>query len=96
MSHIQIRPSRDLRNNYSEISSLVKDHNPVIITNNGVGDTVLISMEKYAEFEDYLQHRYILGELAKAEEQAADPNTKWFTHDEVWSAIMDRRNKRNV
>ena len=96
MSHIQVRPARDLRNKYPEISSLVKDHNPVIITNNGVGDTVLISMEKYAEFEDYMHHRHILAELAQAEEQAADPNTKWFTHDEVWDEITSRRGKRNV
>ena len=91
MSNIQVRPSRDLRNKYREISSLVKENNPVIITNNGKGDTVLISMEKYAEFEDYMQHRYILAELAKAEEQAADPNTKWLTHDEVWNEILSQR-----
>ena len=91
MSYVQVRSARDLRNNYPEISSLVKDHKPVVITNNGIGDTVLISMEKYTEFENYTHHRYILNELAKAEERAADPNTKWYTHDEVWGRIMDRR-----
>ena len=96
MGNVQVVPSRDLRNKYTEISKYVKENNPVIITNNGKGDTVLISMEEYAKFEDYIQHRYILGELAKAEEEAADPNTKWFTHDEVWGEIMSRKNNKDV
>ena len=96
MPNVQVRPSRDLRNNYSEISNLVKDNNPVIITNNGRGDTVLISMEKYAEFENYMHHRYIMKELAEAEKKAADPNTKWYTHEEVWSKILAGRDNESV
>ena len=96
MVNVQVVPSRDLRNKYAEISKHVKENNPVIITNNGKGDTVLISMEEYTKFEDYIQHRYILEELAKAEEEAADKETKWFSHDEVWSEIMSRRNKKDV
>ena len=30
-----VRPSRDLRNHYAEISGIIKEHNHVIITNQG-------------------------------------------------------------
>ena len=30
-----VRPSRDLRNHYAEISEMLKDHDHVIITNHG-------------------------------------------------------------
>ena len=95
MPHVQVRPSRDLRNHYREIADIAKKSNPVIITNHGKGDTVLISMDDYAKFEDFIQHRYIIAELEKAEQEAADPSTDWYTHDEVWSEIWERR-KKNV
>jgi len=50
-------------------------------------------MEDYAKFEDYTQHRYIIDELIKAELEAADPNTQWHAHDEVWGEIWERRGK---
>ena len=95
MPHVQVRPSKDLRNHYREIADIAKTNNPVIITNHGRGDTVLISMDDYAKFEDFIQHRYIIDELKKAEQEAADPNTNWYTHDEVWGEIWERR-KNNV
>ena len=33
-----VRPSRDLRNHYAELSEMLKDHNHVIITNHGRDD----------------------------------------------------------
>ena len=40
-----VRPSRDLRNHYAELSEMLKDHNHVIITNHGRGESVLINIE---------------------------------------------------
>lgn len=85
-----VRPSRDLRNNYAEISGLVKEHNQVIITNNGRGDSVLISMEDYAQYEEYLHRRYVAEELAKAKAQAADPATERKSHQEVWGMLNEK------
>ncbi len=45
---ISIRPSKDIRNNYAEISKLAKDH-PVAITVNGREDTVLMSHEQFMQ-----------------------------------------------
>ena len=78
-----VRPSRDLRNHYAEISGIIKEHNHVIITNQGRGESVLINIEDYAKYEEYMHQRYV----AKAKRQAADPNTQWQDHDSVWGTL---------
>lgn len=45
---ISIRPSKDLRTNYSQISALSKQ-NPVAITVNGKEDTVILSHELFMQ-----------------------------------------------
>lgn len=50
---ISIRPSKDLRTNYAQISSLAKEH-PVAITVNGKEDTVVLNHNDFME-----QLRYI-------------------------------------
>jgi prevent-host-death family protein len=96
MPHVQVRPSRDLRNNYREIADMLKDNNPVIITNKGKGEAVLISMEEYAKYEDFVQQQYIINALDEAEKRAKDPNTKWYTHEEIWNKIENRKSKKHV
>ena len=49
---ISIRPSKDIRTNYAQISALTRE-NPVAITVNGKEDTVLISHE---DFRDQLHY----------------------------------------
>ena len=61
-----IRPSADLRNKYSEISKLCKEtREPIYITVNGRGDTVLLDMAEYVAMRKELQ---LLQDLAEAEE----------------------------
>jgi len=50
---ISIRPSKELRNNYAQISSLAKD-NPIAITVNGKEDTVIMSHEYFCEQLNYI------------------------------------------
>ena len=54
-----VRPSRDLRNHYAEISDMLKDHDHVIITNHGRGESVLINIEDYARTVEI--HRVLRG-----------------------------------
>ncbi len=54
-----VRPSRDLRNHYAEISEMLKDHDHVIITNHGRGESVLINIEDYARTVEI--HRILRG-----------------------------------
>lgn len=50
---ISIRPSKDIRANYAQISALTRD-NPVAITVNGKEDTVLLSHEDYQQTMHYI------------------------------------------
>ena len=50
---ISIRPSKDIRTNYAQISALTRN-NPVAITVNGKEDTVLLSHEDYTEQQNYI------------------------------------------
>ena len=64
-----IRPSADLRNHYSEISKLCRENRqPVYITVNGRGDTVLMSMENFQQMQTELE---LLRTLADAEEDVS-------------------------
>ena len=51
---ISIRPSKDIRNNYAQISSLTRQ-NPVAITVNGKEDTVLLSHEAFQDQQNYIK-----------------------------------------
>ena len=53
MNSISIRPSKDIRNNYAQISALTRE-NPVAITVNGKEDTVLLSHEEYQNTVHYI------------------------------------------
>ena len=54
MKHaISIRPSKDIRTNYAQISALTRE-NPVAITVNGKEDTVLLSHEDFTEQQNYI------------------------------------------
>lgn len=50
---ISIRPSRDLRNSYAQISALTRQ-NPVAITVNGREDTVVMSHESYVSQQNHI------------------------------------------
>lgn len=50
---ISIRPSKDIRTNYAQISALTRQ-NPVAITVNGKEDTVLLSHEDFQEQIHYI------------------------------------------
>lgn len=50
---ISIRPSKDLRSNYAQISALAKE-NPVAITVNGREDTILLSHDRFVEEQNHI------------------------------------------
>jgi len=61
-----IRPSADLRNHYSEISRTCREgRQPVYITVNGRGDTVLMGIADFQQMQAELE---LLRTLADAEE----------------------------
>ena len=93
---INIRPVSDLRNKYPEIEDLVlKEDEAVYLTKNGYGSMVVMSLEKYAEMIDEIQINKALEErfgnididkmLLETEKELDNPDTKYLTHEEVFS-----------
>ena len=82
---INIRPVSDLRNKYPEIEKLVlKENEEVYLTKNGYGAMVVMSLEKYSKLMSDLEYmEYIENELDEADKEAEDPNTKYYTHEEM-------------
>ena len=87
MLNTHVRPSRDLRNNYAEIVKTLKGHDHIIITNKGVGEAVLIGIEDFAKYEEFLHHRYIYDELQKSKERAKNPDTVLIDSQTVFDNI---------
>lgn len=58
---IHIRPVSDLRNKFPEIEKLVNEGNPVFLTKNGYGSSVLMSIEHFSAKTglsiDYIQKK---------------------------------------
>ncbi len=50
---ISIRPSKDLRNHYAQVSALSRQ-NPVAITVNGREDTVVLCHEQFINQQEYI------------------------------------------
>ena len=82
-----VRPSRDLRNHYAEISDMLKNHDHVIITNHGRGESVLINIEDYAKYEEFMHQRYVAEALAKAKQQVLVEEIRTGTRDILGEAV---------
>jgi len=89
MYKTHVRPVQDIRNNYAELDKIVKEHDHVVITDNGRGTSVLIGIEEYAMYEKFLHKQYIKHKLDEAESSAKNPDTKWLSEDEFWSSVED-------
>lgn len=89
MYNIYARPVRDLRNNYAELAKMTKEHNHIIVTNNGKDETVLMSVDDYNLCRDFLHTQYILKELELAETEAKNTNER-LTHAEVFVKFREK------
>ena len=78
-----VRAVRDLRNNYPEVAQIVKNHNHVIITNNGKSEAVLIPYDEFERYQEFSHIRYVKEKLAEAEAKADDPN-EWISADDLF------------
>ena len=90
MLNTHVRPSRDLRNHYADLVKTLKEHDHIIITNNGVGESVLIGIEDFAKYEEFLHHRFIFEELQKSKEKVGNPDAKLLSMETVFANIEKR------
>ena len=96
MLSAKVRPSRDLRNNYADIVKSLKNNDHIIITNNGVGESVLISIEDYAKYEEYLHRRYIFEELQISKDLPNDHNVELISAADVFARIDSKLEAHEV
>lgn len=75
----RIRPVSDLRNNFADISKIVHDEGkPVILTKNGYGDMVVMSLES---FENFQFHSEVMFKLREAEREAELTQVRYSSKD---------------
>ena len=87
---LDIRPVSDLRNKYPDIEEAVlKSGEPVILTKNGYGSMVLMSLEKYAELTDDLEMKLDEADYAAELNDARDSSEAVFAR--VRSRIRERK-----
>lgn len=80
-----IRPVSDLRNKYTEIEDTVlKEGEPVILTKNGYGFMVVMSLEQYAEMTDEIELKLDEADIA------AGISDERYTAEEVFSRVRER------
>ena len=80
-----IRPSADLRNHYNEISKECREtRQPVYITVNGRGDTVVLNYQEYRQMTAELD---LLRMLAESENDAA--NSRVAPIEETFGGIRE-------
>ena len=81
---LDIRPVSDLRNNFASIEEAVLTKGPVVLTKNGYGSMVVMSLEEYERLSDYIEKA-----LDEAEE-AVKAGAKYLTHDEVFGQFKKK------
>ena len=85
---IKIRPVSDLRNNFTEIESIVKRGEPVYLTKNGYGTMVVMDLQQYAALMDDIELK-----LDQAD-KVAEANDVRYTAEEVFDRARERVNGR--
>ena len=85
---INIRPVSDLRNNFTEIESIVKRGEPVYLTKNGYGTMVVRDLQQYAALMDDIELK-----LDQAD-KVAEANDVRYTAEEVFDRARERVNGR--
>lgn len=93
---INIRPVSDLRNKYPEIEKTVlSDNEEVYLTKNGYGTMVIMSIQKYEKLMTEAEYdQYIENALDEAEEEAENPNAKYYTAEEVFGKVRRMLKKK--
>jgi len=73
----------------------LEQHDYIVITNQGRGDSVLIDMDNFAKYQQAMHNEHIYNELQKSKALIDDPNVELTSHEEVMSRLKERREARN-
>jgi len=83
----QVRPARDLRNNYADVVKTLDQHEYIVITNQGRGDSIIMDIDKFAKYEQAWHNEYIYNELQKSKALLDDPNVERIPASEVFARV---------
>ena len=87
---MEIRPSADIRNKYAEISQYCKESKePVFVTVNGKGDTVIMNIRAYDEQQNKI---LLLQKLNKAKDDII--NGRVYAQEEVFAELQTKINEK--
>ena len=85
---LDIRPVSDLRNKFADIERAVQTSGHVVLTKNGYGAMVVMSIEEYSKLISSV-------ELALDEADAvAENNSERLSHDEVFTSLRKKYKKK--
>jgi len=90
---LNIRPSADLRNKYSEISKQCREtREAIIITVNGRGDTAVLGLQDYKQMKAELE---LLRTLAEAEDDVQNGRVGSMQEslDNLRESLLSRKNE---
>ena len=82
---LDIRPVSDLRNKFPDIEKAVQSNGHVVLTKNGYGSMVVLSIEEYSRLVNSLEMA-----LDEAEKMAMD-DPKRLTHEEVFGKLRKQK-----
>ena len=80
---MNIRPISDLRNRYADVERDVIEGGPVVLTKNGYGSMVVMSVEQFEHINGGVEFA-----LDAADRQAATTSLR-YTHEEVFGSIRE-------
>lgn len=81
---LDIRPVSDLRNRFSDIEKAVNANGHVVLTKNGYGSMVVLSIDEYSRLSNSL-------EVALDEaDMLAETSSRRLTHDEAFAGLKKK------
>ena len=85
---LDIRPVSDLRNKFTDIEKAVQENGHIVLTKNGYGAMVVMSIEEYSKLISSV-------ELALDEADAvAENNSERMSHGEVFGSLRNKYKKK--
>jgi len=81
------RPSTDMVSNYTDAVKTLAHHDHVIINDDGKNEFVLITMDMFEKFKEFLHRQYMYNELQKSKALLDDPNARFYEEDEVFAEV---------
>ena len=71
-------------------------HEYIIITNQGRGDSILMDIDKFAKYEQAWHNEYIHNELQKSKALLGDPNVERIPASEVFARVERKLEARGL